>query len=176
MPEAPMPLATERPDRAVDYSPPVGDEVKTTTCYMCACRCGIKVHLKDGRVRYIEGNPDHPVNRGVLCGKGSAGIMTQYSPARLQAPLLRVGERGSGEFKEISWAEALDTATGWLRRVRETDRLAQILLVTGYSDLNLSAADLPAGVDLIVSKAISLKELRQAVAKALRNAEIGCAA
>ena len=39
-------------------------EVKTTTCYMCACRCGIRVHLKDGEVRYIEGNPDHPLNKG----------------------------------------------------------------------------------------------------------------
>jgi anaerobic selenocysteine-containing dehydrogenase len=57
----------------IETSAPIGDAVKTTTCYMCACRCGIKVHLKDGRVRYIEGNPDHPVNRGVLCGKGSAG-------------------------------------------------------------------------------------------------------
>ncbi|MFM7690444.1 MAG: hypothetical protein ACKPAC_13460, partial [Alphaproteobacteria bacterium] len=46
----------------IAYSAPIGDEVKTTTCYMCACRCGIRVHLKDGRVRYIEGNPDHPVN------------------------------------------------------------------------------------------------------------------
>jgi len=100
---------------------PVGDKVMTTTCYMCACRCGIKVHLKDGRVRYIEGNPDHPVNRGVLCGKGSAGIMTQYSPARLQAPLKRVGPRGSGEFAEISWAEAMEIATGWLGHVRATD-------------------------------------------------------
>ncbi len=42
---------------------------------MCACRCGIKVHMKDGSVRYIEGNRDHPVNKGVLCAKGSAGIM-----------------------------------------------------------------------------------------------------
>ena len=105
----------------IDYSPSLGDEVKTTTCYMCACRCGIKVHLKDGKVRYIEGNPDHPVNKGVLCGKGSAGIMTQYAPARLRAPLLRVGERGAGEFKEISWAEALDIATGWLSKVRAED-------------------------------------------------------
>jgi anaerobic selenocysteine-containing dehydrogenase len=121
MPEAPLPLAQERPDRPVGYSPPVGDEMKTTTCYMCACRCGIRVHLKDGRIRYIEGNPDHPVNKGVLCGKGSAGIMTQYSPARLRAPLKRIGPRGSGEFAEISWEEALETATGWLRHVRETD-------------------------------------------------------
>jgi anaerobic selenocysteine-containing dehydrogenase len=102
-------------------SAPIGDDVKTTTCYMCACRCGIKVHLKDGRVRYIEGNPDHPVNRGVLCGKGSAGIMTQYAPSRLRAPLKRVGPRGSGEFAEISWDEALEIATGWLRNVRATD-------------------------------------------------------
>ncbi len=83
------------------------DEVKTTTCFMCACRCGIKVYLKDGTVTYIEGNRDHPVNRGVLCGKGAAGIMQHYSPARLQAPLLRVGPRGSGEFREIGWEEAL---------------------------------------------------------------------
>ena len=69
----------------VPLSEPVGDTVKTTTCYMCACRCGIKVHLKNGKVRYIEGNRDHPVNKGVLCGKGSAGIMQHYSPARLTA-------------------------------------------------------------------------------------------
>ena len=59
----------------IDLHKPVGDEVKQTTCYMCACRCGINVHLSDGKVRYIEGNPAHPVNRGVLCAKGSAGIM-----------------------------------------------------------------------------------------------------
>ena len=124
MPEAPMPkqVSTKPPaDPRVQYHVPVGDAVKTTTCYMCACRCGIKVHLKNGQVRYIEGNPDHPVNKGVLCGKGSAGIMTQYSPAKLSAPLKRVGERGSGEFQEISWAEAMEIATGWLKQVRETD-------------------------------------------------------
>jgi anaerobic selenocysteine-containing dehydrogenase len=105
----------------VELSVDPADEIKTTTCYMCACRCGIRVYLKNGKVRYIEGNRDHPVNRGVLCGKGSAGIMQHYSPARLRAPLLRVGERGSGEFKEISWDEALRLATDWLGEVRRTD-------------------------------------------------------
>lgn len=105
----------------VDTSPEVSDEVKYTTCYMCACRCGIKVHLKNSAIRYIEGNPNHPINRGVLCAKGSAGIMTQNSPARLRKPLLRVGERGSGKFKEIEWDEALRTATLWLSRVRNED-------------------------------------------------------
>ncbi|MDX2298325.1 MAG: molybdopterin oxidoreductase family protein [Xanthomonadaceae bacterium] len=110
----------------LDRSPSPGDEAKTTTCYMCACRCGIKVWLQDGRIRYIQGNPAHPVNYGVLCAKGSAGIMQHYSPARLRKPLLRVGERGSGEFREIEWDEALTLASGWLReiRARNPDELA----------------------------------------------------
>ncbi|NUO76925.1 MAG: molybdopterin-dependent oxidoreductase [Lysobacter sp.] len=111
---------------ALNLSPSPGDEVKTTTCYMCACRCGIKVWLADGKIRYIQGNPEHPVNQGVLCAKGSAGIMQHYSPARLDKPLLRVGERGRGEFKEIEWDEALRIATDWLApiRARNPDELA----------------------------------------------------
>ncbi|MBU6417594.1 MAG: molybdopterin-dependent oxidoreductase, partial [Xanthomonadaceae bacterium] len=105
---------------------PTGDEVKTTTCYMCACRCGIRVHLKNSRVRYIDGNPEHPVNRGVICAKGSSGMMQHYSPARLSKPLLRVGERGAREFREIEWDEALQLATKWLGdiRARNPDELA----------------------------------------------------
>src|SRR3546814_5809980 len=109
---------------ALDLSPSPGDEVKTTTCYMCACRCGIKVWLADGGrqdkvIRYIQGNPAHPVNQGAICAKGAAGIMQHYSPARLEKPLLRVGERGKGEFREIEWEEALQIATDWLAPIRE---------------------------------------------------------
>jgi anaerobic selenocysteine-containing dehydrogenase len=114
----------------VDTSPVVSDSVKATTCYMCACRCGIRVHLKDGRIRYIEGNRKHPVNQGVLCAKGSAGIMQQYSPAKLRKPLLRVGERGSGDFKEIEWEEALGLATAWLGSIRARDP-RQLAFFTG---------------------------------------------
>src|SRR5436309_2763060 len=109
------------PREIVDTSPRISDEVKYTTCYMCACRCGIKVHLKDGGIRFIEGNPKHPVNRGVICGKGASGIMQQYSPAKLQKPLMRVGERGSGEFREIEWDEAIETALSWLSKIRAED-------------------------------------------------------
>ena len=105
----------------VNMSPEVSDEIKRTTCYMCACRCGINVHLRDGKIRYIEGNRDHPVNQGVLCAKGSAGIMQHYSPARLESPMRRTGPRGSGQFEPISWEEALELATGWLAPVRERD-------------------------------------------------------
>ena len=110
-----------RPRERIDSSPRVADEIVPTTCYMCACRCGIRVHKLDGRIRYIDGNSRHPVNRGVICGKGAAGIMQHLSPARLRNPMLRVGERGEGKFKEISWDEALDLAVSWLAPVRATD-------------------------------------------------------
>ncbi|HED52144.1 MAG TPA: formate dehydrogenase, partial [Gammaproteobacteria bacterium] len=98
-------------------------EVKNTTCYMCACRCGIRVTLRDGEVRYIQGNPDHPLNKGVICAKGSSGIMKQYSPARLTKPLLRKAgsDRGDNEFEEISWDKAFEIMEERLGDLRETD-------------------------------------------------------
>ena len=103
--------------------PDAKTEVKTTTCYMCACRCGIRVHLRNGEVRYIEGNPDHPLNKGVICAKGSSGIMKQYSPARLTKPLLRKtgSERGSGAYEAISWDEAFSLLEKRLSAIRATD-------------------------------------------------------
>ena len=105
----------------IETSPKVSDEIKKTTCYMCACRCGINVHVRDNKIRYIEGNKDHPINKGVLCAKGSAGIMQHYSPARLKSPMKRIGPRGSGKFEPITWDEALSTATDWLKPIRNKD-------------------------------------------------------
>jgi len=98
-------------------------EVKSTTCYMCACRCGINVTIEDGEVSFIQGNPDHPINKGVLCAKGASGIMKQYSPARLSKPLRRKqgAERGTSEFEEISWEEAYTTISERLQHIRDTD-------------------------------------------------------
>jgi anaerobic selenocysteine-containing dehydrogenase len=98
-------------------------EIKTTTCYMCACRCGIRVHLRDGEIRYIDGNPEHPLNQGVICAKGSSGIMKQKSPARLTRPLRRISGRDRGEsaFEEISWEEAFALLEKRLSHIRSTD-------------------------------------------------------
>ena len=98
-------------------------EVKNTTCYMCACRCGIRVTLRDGEVRYIQGNPDHPLNQGVICAKGASGIMKQYSPARLTKPLKRKegADRGDAQFEEISWDEAFQIMEDRLSHLRATD-------------------------------------------------------
>jgi anaerobic selenocysteine-containing dehydrogenase len=109
------PLASPAPDAK--------NEVRNTTCYMCACRCGIRVHLRDGEVRYIDGNPNHPLNNGVICAKGSSGIMKQYSPARLTKPLRRKPgtDRGAGEFEEISWEETFSILEERLGKIRATD-------------------------------------------------------
>ena len=57
----------------VETSPVSADSIAKTTCYMCACRCGINVHIKNGEIRYIEGNRDHPVNQGVALRQGFCG-------------------------------------------------------------------------------------------------------
>jgi len=99
------------------------DEVKKTTCYMCACRCGIRAHLRDGELVYIDGNPEHPLNQGVICAKGSSGIMKQKSPARITQPLLRKkgSDRGAGEFEVIDWETAFGILTERLAKIRATD-------------------------------------------------------
>ena len=117
-------------------APGATTEVKCTTCYMCACRCGIRVHLRDGEVRYIDGNPEHPINKGVICAKGSAGIMKQVSPARLTMPLLRKpgSERGAGEFEPISWERTFEILTERLQKIRSTDP-KQFALFTGRDQM-----------------------------------------
>ena len=98
-------------------------EVKNMTRYMCACRCGIRVSVGNGEVRYIDGNPAHPINKGVICAKDAAGIMKQYSPARITQPLRRKAdsERGAGEFEPVSWEDAFTLMTERLAKIRATD-------------------------------------------------------
>ncbi len=112
---------SRRIEQRIAGMPATADEIVTTTCYMCACRCGIRVHLKDGEPVYIDGNRDHPVNRGVLCAKGAAGLKNHFSPARLTTPLRRTGRRGENRFEAISWDEALDLAVSWLAPIRNRD-------------------------------------------------------
>jgi len=114
-------------DPLASPAPGAANEVRTTTCYMCACRCGIRVHLRDlgngPELRYIDGNPNHPLNQGVICAKGASGIMKQVSPARLTQPLRRKpgAQRGAGEFEPISWDEAFAMLTERLAKIRATD-------------------------------------------------------
>ena len=123
-------------DRALPREDKSAQRTHYTTCYMCACRCGIKVTTEGEEVRFIQGNPAHPINRGVLCAKGSAGIMKQNSPAKLRKPLKRKpgSARGAGEFVQIEWDEALDLLSARLAKIRATNP-AQLAFFTGRDQM-----------------------------------------
>jgi thiosulfate reductase/polysulfide reductase chain A len=84
---------------------------------MCSIRCPIKVTTNGGQVRWIEGNPHVPGMEGSLCPRGAAGINMLYDHERLQAPMIRDGERGSGKWKRVSWEKALDYVGDRLKKI-----------------------------------------------------------
>ncbi len=81
--------------------------VKTYCARMDHGGCGLLVHVEDGKIVRIEGDPDSPLNRGTICAKGVAQIERLDHPDRLRHPLKRVGGRGEGKWERISWDEAL---------------------------------------------------------------------
>ena len=96
-------------------------QIKTTYnyCDICPWRCGIIVKSVDGRVYKIDGNPQDPKSRGMLCARGQAGVSFLYDPDRLKKPMIRTGERGENKFKEVSWNEALDYAADKLKTIKQ---------------------------------------------------------
>ena len=102
-------------------------------CQLCSTVCGITGIVKDGRIIKIEGNPNDPNSRGKLCARGQAGLNHQYHPERLLYPLKRVGARGEGKWKRVSWDEALDEVAGRLRGVQESGRLEEFAFHQGRS-------------------------------------------
>ena len=89
-----------------------GDEkVVRSHCRICHGGCGVLVHVKDGKVVRIEGDPESPISRGTLCAKGLATIQLAYHPDRLLHPLKRKGAKGEGQWERISWEEAYGLLT-----------------------------------------------------------------
>jgi anaerobic selenocysteine-containing dehydrogenase len=85
--------------------------VHTVCPHDCPDACSVLVTIKDGRATRIEGNPDHPVTRGFLCGKVAKYLERVYSPDRLLYPMRRIvpkGTSGAAAFARIGWDEALD--------------------------------------------------------------------
>lgn len=88
-------------------------------CDMCYWRCGLKVRSRDGKAFKIDGNPEHPLNRGVVCGKGNSGIQVAFAPNRLKQPMERTGARGDNQWRPMPWDEALDKVAHELNKVKE---------------------------------------------------------
>ncbi len=127
-----------------------GDGYIPTMCEMCVWRCGLRAKVVKGRVVKLEGNPEHPHSLGRLCARGQSGLMTTYDPDRVLHPLIRVGKRGEGTFRQASWDEALDLVAKNMQAIKEkygpqamvfssTHNLSQVQfenLLNGYGSPN----------------------------------------
>lgn len=99
---------------------PTADYQVYTMCEMCVWRCGVVAKVRNGVVEKLDGNPNHPHSSGNLCARGQSGLMMTYDPDRVLAPLMRVGERGSGRFRQATWDEALDFTAEQMLRIKDT--------------------------------------------------------
>ncbi|MDO8426674.1 MAG: molybdopterin-dependent oxidoreductase, partial [Deltaproteobacteria bacterium] len=99
-------------------------------CGECNSGCGIIVRVMEGRAKKIEGNPNHPVSKGGLCARGQASLQGLYNPDRIKGPLKRKGERGSGEYAEVTWDEAFAELTKNLSELRKSGEANKFYLLT----------------------------------------------
>jgi len=99
-------------------------------CKLCPGACGIEIRKVDNRAVKIEGRTDYPINPGGICPLGMGGLQLVYNEAnRFTGPMKRVGPRGSGQFQEITWDEALDIVSeriSFLRKNADTGTLVAV--------------------------------------------------
>ena len=101
------------------------------TCALCPGGCGISVRKIDDRVVKIEGAAGHPINDGGICMLGLSSAQLLYSPNRIKTPLKRVGDRGKGEFKAISWEAAIGEVTEKLAAIRSQGNPQAVACMAG---------------------------------------------
>ena len=92
-----------------------GAQETTTVCCYCSVGCGLLVHTKEGKLINAEGDPDHPINEGSLCSKGSSIFQTANNDKRLGKPRYRAP--GAAAWQEVEWDWALDQIA---RKVKDT--------------------------------------------------------
>lgn len=105
--------------------------VKYTADAMCPAECGMEMWVKDGKIAKIYGNKAVPMNAGTCCAKGAAGQQLIYSPYRLKYPMIRVGARGEGKFKRVSWEEATDFLAEKLTKIKKAYGAESVIMDCG---------------------------------------------
>ncbi len=120
---------------------------KPSICTLCSAGCGTLVRvmqgeaevvrngqlgiLKMGLAKKIEGNPAHPISQGKLCPRGQASLQVTYHPDRIRTPLQRTGNRGSGQFTEITWDEAIKQLVAQLSPLLAAKQPGQLVVIAG---------------------------------------------
>lgn len=112
-----------------------GVTLHNTFCDICAPgpHCGATCYVKDGEIIKVEGTDAHPTNHGKLCARGYAARDYIYRKDRIKTPLRRVGEKGSGQFEEISWEEALSTIAEKLKEIKTKSSPHAVAFYSGYN-------------------------------------------
>src|SRR4051794_21396509 len=95
-----------------------------STCPYCSVSCGVIIHTLGDKAKnaipqvvHVEGDPDHPINRGTLCPKGSSLEQDILNDRRLTGPQVR--RPGSDHWEDISWDQAIDEIAHWVKKTRD---------------------------------------------------------
>src|SRR5438552_6076113 len=106
-----------------------------TVCRECPAGCGVLAKNRDGRIVKVEGNPDHPVNQGALCGRGQASVQALYHPDRFNGPQRRDGDA----LKTVGWDEAIKTVSDRIGGARGAGKGTAVAVVTQLESGSLAA-------------------------------------
>jgi molybdopterin-containing oxidoreductase family iron-sulfur binding subunit len=106
-----------------------------TVCRECPAGCGVLAKNRDGRVVKVEGNPDHPVNQGALCGRGQASVQALYHPDRFNGPQRRDGDA----LKSVGWDEAIKTVSDRIGQARGAGKGKGVAVITQLESGSLGA-------------------------------------
>jgi thiosulfate reductase/polysulfide reductase chain A len=94
-------------------------ETRRSYCGLCHPRCGLLLEVEDGKIVGVKGDPEHPITRGRICARGSLMADHVHHPDRINYPLKRKGEKGSGQWQRITWDQALDEVAEKLGALRD---------------------------------------------------------
>jgi anaerobic selenocysteine-containing dehydrogenase len=108
-----------------------GTRIAYTACVMCPAECSLAVKVENGVASAIYGNPHAPLNSGVVCAKGASGLQMVYNANRIKYPMIRVGARGEGKFKRVSWEEALDYIGEKLIKIKQQHGAESVIMDAG---------------------------------------------
>ncbi len=93
--------------------------VRKSACYFCHQNCGVLAYVKDGKLIYAEGDPDHPTNAGGLCTRGNQAMTFVDNPSRINYPMKRAGKKGENKWERVSWDQALTEIAAKLNQIKE---------------------------------------------------------
>lgn len=126
----------------------------------CPDTCGLLLHKQNGRIVKVTGNPEHPITKGAICNKVRHMTERVYHPERLQYPMKRVGPKGGGQFKRISWDEAIAEITTRFQGLSREYGSESILPYSFYGNMGMLSVD---GMDRRFFNALGASQLEQTI-------------